>query len=60
MMTASTSDAPSPWYRQTVMWLVIALPTIAFCAGLLALVLAIRGADPEVPHPDSGTLTRPQ
>jgi hypothetical protein len=42
------------------MWLVIALPAIAFCAGLLALVLAIRGADPEVPHPDSATLTRPQ
>jgi hypothetical protein len=42
------------------MWLVIALPAIALCAGLLALVLAIRGADPEVPHPDSASLTRPQ
>ena len=59
-MPQATADASNAWYRQKVMWLVIALPAIAFCAGLLALVLAINGADPEVPHPDSATLTRPQ
>jgi hypothetical protein len=59
-MPETKPDVASPWYRQSVMWLVIALPAIALCAGLLALVLAIRGADPVVPHADSAASTRPQ
>ena len=46
-----------PWYREPMMWLVIALPASSVVAGLTTLMLALRGpADPglAVPHLPKG------
>lgn len=40
-----------PWYREGYVWLLIALPTCALIAGVITLVLAMNGADMELPHP---------
>ena len=38
------------WYREPMMWLVLFLPTAAFAAGLVTLVLAYSSPDREVPR----------
>lgn len=49
-MNTVLPDAPRRWYREAMVWLLIAIPASAFGAGLITLLLAYRGADPEVPR----------
>jgi hypothetical protein len=37
-----------PWYRQPMVWLVIAIPAATVPAGLATVAIAMRGADPVV------------
>jgi hypothetical protein len=54
MKTATQPQSPSgsrPWYREFHVWLLIALPAAAFFAGLATVIVAMHGADAELPHP---------
>ena len=37
---ATNSSGPSPWYREPLVWMVVAIPTAAVLAGAVMLVLA--------------------
>jgi len=45
------STVMTPWYRMPIVWMIFALPAVTVPAGLITLVLAMRGADPVV-HDD--------
>jgi hypothetical protein len=43
-----------PWWRVRMVWLVLAGPAIVVVAAVLTAVIAVRGADPVIPHDNSG------
>ncbi len=44
-MDTEPSSQPRPWYREPMVWLVIALPMSAVLAGLITFWIAWQGAD---------------
>ena len=48
--TRSTPDHAAPWWRFTIVWLVIAGPVAVVLAGIATTAIAFRGADPAVPE----------
>jgi len=52
--TPPTSDAKlddaAPWWRFTMVWLVIGGPVAVVLAGIATTAIAFRGADPAVPE----------
>jgi hypothetical protein len=42
------SEPPQPWWRESMMWLVVAGPMLVVLAGVWTAVLAVRGADPVI------------
>jgi hypothetical protein len=40
---------PTPWYRQPMVWLVIAAPAAAIAAGFATLAIALANPDPVLP-----------
>lgn len=40
-----------PWYREGYVWLLIVIPLAALIAGFMTLIIAMHGADVELPHP---------
>ncbi|TAK53620.1 MAG: hypothetical protein EPO25_09960 [Gammaproteobacteria bacterium] len=57
MKDPGTAPPSRPWYREPMVWLVIAIPFAAVIGGLVTLGLAIRGGDALVTtaEPDTGT-----
>ena len=47
-MNAETPARPVAWYREPMVWLVIALPAVALVAGSLILGYALLHPDAEV------------
>lgn len=48
MSAPAERGAGQPWYREPMMWLVVAVPTLTVVGGLVTLVLATLGGDPVV------------
>lgn len=49
MSTKTTTDQdPTVWYRLPIMWLVVALPLLAFVGGGLMVALTMLQPDAEV------------
>jgi hypothetical protein len=42
------TEPPQPWWRESMMWLVVAGPMLVVLAGVWTAVLAVRGADPVI------------
>jgi uncharacterized protein len=42
---STRSNTEQPWYRQLWPWLLIALPTVAVCASIATLFIAMRDPD---------------
>ena len=38
-------DAPQPWWRFPMVWMVIGGPAVVVVAGIVTAVIAVRGAD---------------
>jgi hypothetical protein len=53
-------EPPRPWYREAMVWLIIALPAAALAAGFITLMLAYDGADPVLPRSETAASHRPQ
>lgn len=47
-MPREQPQLPSPWWREPMVWMVIAGPALVVVAGTATAVLAVRGADPVV------------
>lgn len=48
MANPTSAADPTRWYQLPIMWLVVALPLIAFIGGGLMVALTILKPDPEV------------
>lgn len=59
-MSTQPSQAPRPWFKEAMVWLLIFLPVGALAAGFVTLILAYRGADPEVVRAEEAASHRPQ
>jgi hypothetical protein len=57
-MTDPSTERATPWFREPMVWLLIAIPVVALAAGLITLILAYRGADPEVAPVEPATSQR--
>ena len=40
-----TGEAPQPWWRFPMVWMVIGGPAVVVVAGIVTAVIAVRGAD---------------
>ncbi|MBE7418567.1 MAG: nitrogen fixation protein FixH [Ideonella sp.] len=47
----ATSNAPTPWWRVGIVWLVLGGPVLVVVAGVATAVLAYRGADEVISTP---------
>lgn len=47
-MNTTTDQDPTRWYRLPIMWLVVALPLLAFVGGGLMVALTMIRPDAEV------------
>jgi uncharacterized protein len=47
--SAPPSPGSRPWWREPMVWLVIAGPVVVIIAGFITLGIAIRNPDPVVP-----------
>lgn len=56
-MAESETNNHWPWYREPMVWLVIALPASAVVAGLVTLWIAAKGAD-SVHNADASSTAR--
>ena len=45
MRMADAATSPAPWYREPLVWMLIAIPGSAVLVGMLLLTLAIRSYD---------------
>jgi len=48
--TRSIPDDAAPWWRFTIVWVVIGGPVAVVLAGIATTAIAFRGADPAVPE----------
>jgi hypothetical protein len=55
-MNAQTTSLP--WYRYSIMWLVVSLPIGAVLAGIVTFVLILRHPDPVIPHDENPAVAR--
>ncbi|MBC7941792.1 MAG: hypothetical protein H7Z19_18895 [Chitinophagaceae bacterium] len=55
MPTNAAVDAPVPWWRVGVMWLVVGGLGVVIVASFALLATAIRHADVVLPHPAVST-----
>ena len=57
-MIAADDEPSRRWYREAMVWLLIAIPAGALAAGLITLILAYRHADPEIAHTEQAATQR--
>lgn len=50
------SGPPLPWWRIRMVWLVIGGPTAVVVAGIVTMVMAVRGGDEPMAAPDSAAV----
>ena len=55
MQMNAAVDAPVPWWRVGVMWLVVGGLGVVVVASFALLATALRHADVVLPHPEVGT-----
>ena len=55
MQTNATVDAPVPWWRVGVMWLVVGGLGVVVAASFALLATALQHADVVLPHPAVST-----
>jgi len=59
-MSSAQPEQPQRWFREAMVWLLIAIPASAFAAGLVTLILAYRNSDPEVARTEQAASHRAQ
>lgn len=48
-LKAATAEPRRPWWREPMVWLVIAGPLAVVVAGVVTAAIAVQGADPVLP-----------
>lgn len=48
-LKAASAEQGRPWWREPMVWLVIAGPVAVVVAGVITAAIAVRGADPVLP-----------